>query len=66
MCVIVYKPKGVRMPSSNIIRACARANRDGFGFCTPNKFVWQLMAACARAIATLSRKVTFSLLTMAF
>lgn len=38
MCVIVYKPKGVRMPSSNIIRACARANRDGFGFCTPTKF----------------------------
>lgn len=38
MCVIVVKPKGVRMPSDEIIRACARANRDGFGFCTPDSY----------------------------
>lgn len=38
MCVIIFKPKGVAMPSNDIINACARANRDGFGFCTPNKF----------------------------
>lgn len=38
MCVIVYKPKGIQMPSDRIITACARANRDGFGFCTPDKF----------------------------
>lgn len=35
MCVIVYKPAGVFMPSDRIIEACASANRDGFGFCTP-------------------------------
>ena len=38
MCVIVYKPKGIEMPSAEIINACACANRDGFGFCTPTKF----------------------------
>lgn len=38
MCVIVCKPQGVKMPSERIITACARANRDGFGFCTPDKF----------------------------
>ncbi len=37
MCVIVYKPSGVFMPSERVITACARANRDGFGFCTPTK-----------------------------
>ena len=26
------------MPSNAVIRACARANRDGFGLCTPTKF----------------------------
>lgn len=25
------------MPDGRIIEACARANRDGFGFCTPSK-----------------------------
>lgn len=38
MCVIVFKPAGTEMPKNEIIRACARANRDGFGFCTPTKF----------------------------
>ena len=38
MCVIIFKPTGVKMPTERIINACARANRDGFGFCTPNKF----------------------------
>lgn len=38
MCVIIYKPKGVYMPTESVLNACARANRDGFGFCTPTKY----------------------------
>ena len=38
MCVICVKPKGVEMPSREIIRAMYRANRDGCGFCTPTKY----------------------------
>lgn len=37
MCVICVKPKGVRMPSNEIIRAMYKANHDGCGFCTPTK-----------------------------
>lgn len=36
MCVIIYKPAGVPMPSKDILTACYHANSDGVGFCTPN------------------------------
>lgn len=38
MCVIAIKPKGVQMPSNEIIRAMYRANHDGCGFCTPTMY----------------------------
>ena len=38
MCVIAYKPKGVEMPSSEILAAMSQANSDGCGFCTPTKY----------------------------
>ena len=34
MCCIIVKPKGVEMPSKNILERVARVNGDGFGFCT--------------------------------
>lgn len=37
MCVICVKPKGVEMPSNEIIKAMYKANHDGCGFCTPTK-----------------------------
>lgn len=37
MCVIIYKPAGVEMPSNEILFECYSANRDGMGFATPNK-----------------------------
>lgn len=37
MCVICVKPKGVAMPSKDIIKAMYKANHDGCGFCTPTK-----------------------------
>ncbi len=36
MCVIIVKPAGVAMPSTDILRAAAIANPHGFGFATPN------------------------------
>lgn len=36
MCVIIYKPSGVAMPSESIINACAAANPHGCGFATPH------------------------------
>lgn len=32
MCVIIYKPAGVKMPSRQILDACYRANSHGCGF----------------------------------
>lgn len=32
MCVIVVKPKGVKMPSKNVLRRCHKRNDDGAGF----------------------------------
>lgn len=31
MCVIIYKPKGMRMPSNAVLEACWRANPHGAG-----------------------------------
>lgn len=36
MCVLIVKNKGVKMPSQNILAACASANPHGFGIATPN------------------------------
>lgn len=38
MCIICYKPKGVEMPSREVLKAMYRANSDGCGFCTPTKY----------------------------
>lgn len=35
MCVIIYKPAGVKMPSREILFGCYTVNHDGMGFCTP-------------------------------
>lgn len=35
MCVIIYKPSGVEMPSSQILWDCYRVNHHGMGFATP-------------------------------
>ena len=37
MCVICVKPKGVEMPSKEMLKAMYKANHDGCGFCTPTK-----------------------------
>lgn len=34
MCVLLYKPKGIELPTREIIEACALANPHGFGFAT--------------------------------
>lgn len=38
MCVIVYRPKGTKMPSEEVLRAMYAANPHGCGFCTPTKY----------------------------
>ena len=38
MCVICVKPKGVQMPSREILRAMYQANSHGCGFCTPTLY----------------------------
>lgn len=35
MCVLIVKNSGVKMPSNNILNACAISNPDGFGIATP-------------------------------
>lgn len=35
MCVLIYKPAGVEMPSPAIMKACKAANPHGQGFVTP-------------------------------
>lgn len=37
MCVIIVKKAGQKIPPFNFIKACAQANPDGFGFCTPKR-----------------------------
>lgn len=37
MCIIIYKPQGVNMPTTDFLYSAARINHDGFGFCTPDK-----------------------------
>lgn len=36
MCVLCYKPNGVKMPSKEILKACFKANPDGCGLVTDN------------------------------
>lgn len=38
MCVLIYKPKGVKMPSRKVLEACHEANPDGCGFVTPKDY----------------------------
>lgn len=35
MCVIVYKPRGISLPSMHILKECTRINKDGIGFMFP-------------------------------
>ena len=34
MCVLIYKPSGINMPSRKILKACYKANPHGAGFAT--------------------------------
>lgn len=34
MCVLIYKPKGLRMPDKSVLKACFEANPHGAGFAT--------------------------------
>lgn len=42
MCVCIYKPAGVKMPSCDTLFQCYSANRDGMGFATPTKIFHSL------------------------
>lgn len=35
MCVILYKPTGIKMPSRKDLKACFKANKDGAGYMLP-------------------------------
>ena len=37
MCVIVYKPKNVAMPTENVLKTCFESNNDGGGFMLVHK-----------------------------
>lgn len=37
MCVICFKPQGVKMPNMAILKRMYKKNPDGMGFCTPSK-----------------------------
>lgn len=53
MCVICVKPKGVAMPSKDIIKAMYKANHDGCGFCTPtHSYKGLSLASFMRELAT--------------
>lgn len=36
MCVIIYKPAGVKLPNWDILDKAQARNNDGCGFCSPN------------------------------
>lgn len=38
MCVIIYKPSGITMPSDEILKAAYNANPHGCGFVSPSTF----------------------------
>ena len=38
MCVIIYKPKGVKIPSATMMNMMHRVNHDGCGPCSPSTF----------------------------
>lgn len=42
MCLLIFKPKGKKIPSETVLRAAAKANPDGFGFATPDKYMRSL------------------------
>ena len=37
MCVIVYKPKNIELPSAEILKNCFKNNKDGAGYTFTNK-----------------------------
>lgn len=37
MCIIVYKPSGIKFPSNDILETCFNHNQDGAGFMFPDK-----------------------------
>lgn len=37
MCIIAYKPAGVKFPSDDILKTCFQNNKDGAGFMYPTK-----------------------------
>lgn len=37
MCIIVYKPEGAAMPSTDTLRRCFEENPDGAGFMWPER-----------------------------
>lgn len=37
MCIIIVKPENEKLPSREILDQCKLRNKDGFGFCVPNK-----------------------------
>lgn len=37
MCIIVYKPEGATMPSTDTLRRCFEENPDGAGFMWPER-----------------------------
>lgn len=38
MCCIIYKPKGVQMPSLDILSKIKKLNHNGYGFVSTNHF----------------------------
>lgn len=38
MCVIIYKPKGVELPSLDLLTKANAFNPHGFGLCSPTQF----------------------------
>ena len=45
MCIILVKPKGIKMPAKAILRRCAESNPDGFGFATKDRIYKTLSLA---------------------
>lgn len=43
MCIIIVKPSGVELPSDNLLRVAAAANRDGCGFMTDGGVVYRAL-----------------------
>lgn len=44
MCILIYKPKGVEMPSKYILDKASLANPHGFGFVSSNHKLYKTMS----------------------